>query len=56
MTGDGDPGGGTGILKFWLGMGSVFPFLFGIVPFRSPSPFLQKNGTEKRNGTERFQF
>ena len=26
------------------------------VPFRSPSPFLLKNGTEERNGTERFQF
>ena len=35
---------------------SVFPFLLGIVPFRSPSPFLLKNGTEERNGTERFQF
>ena len=35
---------------------SVFPFLLGIVSFRSPSPFLLKNGTEERNGTERFQF
>ena len=32
-------------------LSSVFPFLLGIVPFRSPFPFFLKNGTEERNGT-----